>query len=265
MTISEINIYPIKSLGGIRLDSANVQERGLEYDRRMMLVDVSGKFMTKREFHSLEFLCCKFENSNLVVFDSRKPGNYLEIPFSPEGDADVSVTVWNDLLFASSFGSRVNQFFSDYLQHKCKLVKMSEYDKRPVEASSGSSNGIVSFADAFPYLIVSQASLDDLNSKLQRPVGMDRFRPNIVVDGPEAFAEDSWSEFHAGTAEFKVIRPSSRCIMTTIDPVRGYPGKEPLQTLATYRKQENEVFFGVNAIALKTGKIHFGDTLHFLE
>ncbi len=263
MTISEINIYPIKSLGGIRLESANVYERGLEHDRRMMLVDVSGKFMTKREFHSLEFLCCKFENNNLVVYDSRAPGNYLEVPFSLDGDVELPVTVWNDAMPASRFGKRYDEFFSDFLQHKCILVKMSEDTKRPVETSAGISNGMVSFADAFPYLIVSQASLDNLNSKLLHPVGMDRFRPNIVVDGPVAFAEDSWSEFHAGTAGFKVIRPSSRCIMTTIDPVSGYPGKEPLQTLASYRKQGNEVFFGANAIAIKTGEIHFGDTLHF--
>lgn len=186
---------------------------------------------------------------------------HLLIPFSPLSDEMVQVSIWEDEVKGQLVGNEFDQWFSKFLGINCRLVKMplTTYRKlKPKYAVNGES---VSFADGMPYLVIGQSSLDDLNSKLDQPVPMDRFRPNLVFRGGPAFEEDSWDKVRIGGAVFKITKPCARCVMTTVDQQTGEKGKEPLRTLATYRTVNNNVMFGQNMLLLEGEKISVGDAV----
>jgi uncharacterized protein len=277
MKISEINIYPIKSLGGISLNEAIIEQRGLQYDRRWMLTDEKGKFLTQREFPQMSTISINLtENGLQVSFDRFED---LIVPFEVEGET-IKVEVWNSNCDAVSCSSEINEWFGEVLQTKCKLVYMPDDSERKVNPRFAVNADIVSFADGYPILIIGESSLADLNSRLETPVLMNRFRPNLVVSDSELFAEDNWKKFKVGETIFHVTKPCARCVITTIDQKNGVSaGKEPLKTLAKYRlaKQvfptsyndfglsENAVLFGQNLVAENFGKIiKVGDSLEVL-
>lgn len=271
MQISEINIYPIKSLGGISLNEAVIEEKGLKYDRRWMLVDDNGKFFTQREFSKMAVLKVSLETDNLKVSNA---DDSLLIPFSENEDGEeIEVVVWNSKLTARTAKNEINEWFSDALQTNCRLVQMNKNSNRlvnPVYAVRKFQD-TVSFADGYPFLLIGSSSLDDLNSRLENPLPMNRFRPNFVVKGAEPFAEDNWKKIKIGNEIFYIVKPCERCVMTTVDQDKGVPkGKEPLKTLATYRlvkkNGESKILFGQNLIAEKAGEtIKVGDKVEILE
>jgi hypothetical protein len=171
------------------------------------------------------------------------------------------VQVWRDVCDAVPLGEEVNRWFSDFLELSCQLVYMDESTFRPVNPSYATNNEQVSFADGFPFLLISEASLQDLNQRLDEPVPMNRFRPNLVVSGCEAFAEDDWREIHIGSISFRVVKPCSRCSITTVEQTTGIRGKEPLLTLAQYRRRSGEIFFGQNLISGELGTLQIGDVV----
>jgi uncharacterized protein YcbX len=269
MEISEINIYPIKSLGGISLNESLVEEQGLRYDRRWMLVDGKGKFFTQREFPKMATLKVSLENDGLRVSDQ---DDTVFIPFDKNEGQEIPVEVWNSKLTAQTSADHINQWFSDALQTNCRLVQMNQNSNRPVNpVYAVSKQDKVSFADGYPVLLIGESSLGDLNQKLFDPLPMNRFRPNLVVKNSEAFAEDSWRKIKVGNSIFYIVKPCARCVMTTIDQKKGvFDGKEPLKTLSTYRlvkkDGESSVLFGQNLIAESAGEtIKIGDQVEILE
>lgn len=264
ITLQDIFIYPIKSLGGIRLDSWVVEEKGFKYDRRWMLVDENGQFLSQRKHPSLAFLKIELQENFLQVSSSKNPQNQLNIPFESEGEDELSVTVWDDEMTARSVSREADIWFSDYLGFPVRLVKMPESTKRKVDPKYAVNSESVSFADGMPYLLISQASLDDLNSRLGEPISMNRFRPNLVFSGMTPYQEDQFVKMTIGEVEFQGIKLCARCVMTTINQETGEKGKEPLKTLATYRQQGHKILFGQNVVALNLGEVRVGDkvTIH---
>ncbi len=271
MQISEINIYPIKSLGGISLNEVMIEEKGLQYDRRWMLVDGNGKFFTQREFPKMATLKVSLESDGLRVSVENEN---LFISFDENGAGEeIQVEVWNSKLTAQTSENNINQWFSVALQTNCRLVRMNQNSNRQVNPiyAVRKFQDTVSFADGYPFMLIGEGSLDDLNSKLENPIQMNRFRPNLVVKNSEAFAEDNWKQIKIGETVFHIVKPCERCVMTTIDQAKGVSdGKEPLKTLATYRlvkkEGDSKILFGQNLIAEKAGKtVRVGDKVEVLR
>lgn len=239
MKISEINIYPVKSLKGIGLEEAKVEKRGLMSDRRWMLTDRNGAFFTQREFPKMALISVAVGADGLRF--SAPETEDLRVSKVPGIGDRRQVIIWQSVCEGDVYGEDVNRWFQDVLETDCQLVHMPDTTERHVNEMFDSGDDIVSFADGYPLLLLGQASLDDLNSKLADrgsggPLPMNRFRPNVVVTGSDAFAEDNWRRIKIGETIFRVAKPSVRCVMTTIDQAAGEPdGKEPLKTLASYR------------------------------
>lgn len=261
LIIQDLFIYPIKSLGGIRISESKVEERGFELDRRWMLIDESGKFMSQRTFPKMAMLRVEIAEDSLLVHHTARPDEVIQIPFAAEGAEVSSVTVWDDEMPARLVNLDIDEWFSQALGMKVRLVKMPLSTERKVDPRYAINDESVSFADGMPYLLIGQNSLEDLNSRLDEEVPINRFRPNIVFSGGEAFAEDSWKKIQIGEVYFQVVKPCARCVMITVEQDTAEKGVEPLKTLATYRKQGNKILFGQNMVALSTGIIKVGDQI----
>ncbi len=269
MKISGIFIYPIKSLKGISLESSPVEKRGLQYDRRWMLVNEVGEFFTQREFPKMATISTEIKENGLQV--SAENFEDLAISFeSEESGKTVKVRVWQSVCDALVTEKSVNEWFSEVLQTNCKLVYMPESSERSINKSFDKNNDIVSFADGYPLLVIGENSLNNLNEKLADKIPMNRFRPNLIVSGSAPFAEDSWVKIKIGETVFRSSKPCARCVITTIDQKEGvFTGKEPLKTLAAYRMAKDvfpenyaeldldktAVLFGQNLIAENFGEI----------
>lgn len=239
MNLSEINIYPIKSLGGISLNESVAEDRGLSLDRRWMLVNEKGDFFTQREFPKMATLKVLIADDNLQI---SVENNSINIPFQPTTNDKIKVKVWQSRCDAILYDDAVNSWFSDVLQTNCQLVQMPESTQRKVSSyyAIRKFQDVVSFADGYPVLLIGENSLNDLNEKLEKPIPMNRFRPNLVVKDSEAFAEDNWKKIRIGEAIFHLVKPCARCVMTTIDQEKGISdGKEPLKTLAKFRLKKS--------------------------
>lgn len=266
MQLSEIWIYPIKSLGGISLKQSKVTRRGLENDRRWMLVDEENNFVTQRKYPELALFQPQLEGDFLKIVHKGLENEALKISLLANKNQKKimsAVIVWEDVVEAEEVSAEANIWFSERLGFEVRLVYMPEESLRKVDPDYAvSSDNITSFSDGFPFLLIGQASLDDLNSRLQAPVSIRRFRPNFVFIGAEAYKEETWREFTIGSLAFYGVKPCGRCIMTTVNPELGtFAGKEPLYTLSKYRKVGNKVLFGQNVIAQQEGNIVVGDVV----
>lgn len=264
--LSEIRIYPVKSLGGISLAEAKVEIRGLQHDRRWMLVDETGRFVSQREIPAMVLLGTAIEPGHLVVFLKNNPAESIRIPLetSPEVQPALEVGIWGDRCEALVLPDATNEWFSDHLHQSLRLVHMPDSTRRWADGRYAPPGQYVSFADGFPILIIGQASLDDLNSRMEQPLPMERFRPNFVFTGGQAFEEDNWREFEISGQRFLGVKPCARCAIPTIDQQTGERGAEPLKTLNTFRKQDNKILFGQNVVWLGGGeaKVEAGAPLY---
>ena len=266
MHISEINIYPVKSLAGISVESSVVEDRGLRFDRRWMLVDHKRKFITQREVPRMALVNIEVGNNGLAASID---GNRIEIPAHPRTADIANVKIWSSSVKGEFYSDEINDWFSGLLETDCRLVLMPETTKRKVNPfyAVRKFKDTVSFADGYPFLLIGEGSLADLNSRLGEPVPMNRFRPNFVVSDSEPFAEDDWRRVRIGSSEFYVVKPCARCVITTVDQSKGEKnGKEPLKTLSSYRNRNGKVLFGQNLIADEAGgTIRIGDDVEVLE
>jgi uncharacterized protein YcbX len=265
LLLSDIYIYPIKSLGGIRLESAVVEERGLQYDRRWMLIDDAGVFLTQRSLPEMALLRVTLLKEGLEVTHRNKDLYPLFVPYENRSLNSTLVTVWEDICFAYIVSREANRWFSEALGTSCRLVYMPDNSIRLIDPNYAMHGEKTSFSDGYPFLLAGQASLDELNRRLEQPVSMDRFRPNLVVSGAEPFAEDSWKTIRMGSVLFYAPKPAARCIVVTTDQETTERTAEPLRTLNTFRKKENKVLFGQNLIGLSTGTVRVGDPVKVLE
>ena len=258
MKISQLIIYPIKGLGGIELSSAKAMERGFENDRRYMLVDPDGKFLSQRVIPEMALFKCSIQADTLKIKYEKESIN-LDIT-QEEGEV-LNTKVWNHVVDAIEVSTLANEWFSDLLGQDCKLAKMNKQTKRKKSLIKAPRTTQLSFADGYPYLALGTASLRELNEKLDTPVTMDRFRANIILDTKIGHEEEEIDKFTLSGVKFRMIKPCARCQVITIDQKNATTSKEPLKTLATYRKRANNIYFGMNAVCLEEGIVNVGDEL----
>ena len=264
ITVSSIHIYPVKSLGGISLTSATVTTRGLRYDRRFMLIDDEHEFITQREFPQMATIRTAIDGDTLVLTSAF--GDSVSVPLEPCAVPDRMVRVWSSEVHAHTVSAEADAWLSAHLDMDTRLVYMPDSAQRRVPPEYAKNGEIVSFADGYPVLLASAASLADLNARIVRSGGMaitmDRFRTNLVVSGCTAFAEDGWSDFSIGETVLRGVKPCTRCQVTTTDQSSGeVRGPEPLQTLATFRNSPGGVRFGINLLPVALGEIRVGDVI----
>lgn len=289
MFLAEIIVYPIKSLKGVSLRSAVVEERGIRSDRRWMLIDEKGRFLTQREEPRMATLTTTMLGDGIRVMTRDKDSIHV-VPIS-SGTKRV-VGVWQSEVETIEYDHRTNKWFSDALGREVYLVYMPESSRRPINKLFDRGDDIVSFADGYPVLLAGYGSLEELNRRIAdtaarygdafaRQIPMQRFRPNLVIGDCEAFLEDRWKTIKVGDAIFRVTKPCTRCVVTTIDPERGeFDGVEPLRTLSQFRKARdvmpdrvesfgldpNSVLFGVNLVPENPGaKLEVGDRVEAIS
>jgi len=266
MHLSGLFVYPVKSLRGIAVSSATLGKRGLVGDREFMVVDGDGKFLTQRALPRMALIEPQLSSSQLMLSNPQHGSVTFEI--TDDGPAR-QVQVWRDTVATVDCGEEVAGWISEYLGQTCRLVRIGSNYHRPVNPDRAQPGDEVSFADGYPLLAIGEASLTDLNDRIQEngedPVPMNRFRPNLVIADSPPFAEDTWNRFEIGRARFRAAGPCARCIITTTDQHTAERGREPLRTLATFRRDPTEhsnINFGVNLInESKSGTLHLGDTV----
>lgn len=256
--LSEIWIYPVKSLGGIRLAAAEVDAKGLRDDRRWMLTDEEGKFLTQRVHPRMALFKVHQTNGQYVISYGQ---DKLSLPPAPGTGAQRDARIWNDTVSVVEAGPVYHTWFSERLGIRCRLVAFPEENPRLIDPAYRLANESVSLADGYPILIIGQASLDDLNGRLETRVPMNRFRPNFVFTGGAPYEEDTWRNFRVGNGSFVGVKPCARCVLTTVDQERGVAGKEPLLTLSRYRKKGDKIYFGQNVIPVGFKTIYEGDEI----
>jgi len=257
--LSSIALYPIKSAAGSAPGAWEVDHFGLRHDRRWMVVDPHGNLVTQRTHPPLARVRATPQQSTLrVEAPGRQP---LELPLTPRGSIIVQATVWDDICDALWLGPDPARWFSELLGSPCGLVYMQDETVRPADPAYAPHGARVGFADGFPFLLVSEESLADLNRRLAEPLPMNRFRPNLVIAGGEPYIEDALDRFEIDGLAFRVVKPCGRCVVTTTDQETTKRGVEPLRTLATYRKVGGEVMFGQNVVHVGTGRLSVGAPL----
>ena len=262
-TVASLHVYPVKGLKGIELTEARCTARGIENDRRWMVVDAEGEALTQRVLPRMATVWTDLDPGVLSL--SAPDRDSVVVPIDPDATASVKVRVWGTVCDAAPVRGEAHEWLSDYLGQECRLVYMPEGSHRFSKPQHAGDGREVGFADAFAYLLTGEASLADLNAKLAAKshpaVPMNRFRPNVVVRGAGAFAEDGWKRVRIGMAELGAAKRCGRCQVTTTDQATGeVRGPEPLATLSTYRDHpEFGPTFGVNLVTLKPGLVRVGD------
>ncbi|MCP1647606.1 MOSC domain-containing protein [Pseudomonas nitroreducens] len=267
-TLSELYRYPVKSTAYEPLESVRLDALGLEGDRRWMVVDsANGRFLTQRLLPQMGRIEARWQG-DFQMLRLRAPGmDDLLVEVPGRDDNLRGVLIWRDMLQVPDAGDAAAQWLSTFLQRDVRLVQIPEARARQVDTAYAEPGEHVHFADGFPLLLIGQGSLDDLSAKVGRPLEMLRFRPNLVVAGAEPFAEDGWKRIRIGDVTFKVAKPCSRCILTTIDPHTGErdAAREPLATLLGYRNVNGEALFGQNLLAENRGELKLGMPVEVLE
>jgi uncharacterized protein YcbX len=264
LRINQLFIYPIKSLAGIEINEGTLTDRGFEHDRRWMLVDENNRFLTQREFGQMALLQPSLGENGLLI-THKKTGDQIRLPFTPETDELFPAIVWDDTCPVIRVSDTADEWFSKQLGSSCKLVFMPDHSTREVDHNYASKGEVTNLGDGYPLLIIGQASLDDLNGRLEQPLSIKRFRPNIVFTGGDPYQEDEMSHFRIGQIDFYGAKPCARCPIPTIDLQTGERGKEPLRTLSTYRRRAHKVYFGQNLLYDGSGSLRVGDELQVME
>ena len=262
MQITSITVYPIKSLGGVSLQSATLEPQGLQYDRRWMLIDPEEKkFLTQRQLPEMALLRIQIGEESMKISHLSKDISALDVLLKPSGGDSFPATVWNDTLPVESCGPEVANWFTEVLGRPLELVYMPRVEERQVKEKYAPMGSSLSLADRSPYLIIGQSSLADLNSRLESDVPMNRFRPNFAFDGGEAYEEDTWKSVKIGESSFHCGGQCGRCKVITIDQDTAVKGDEPFATLATYRRPEKSILFGQMLMLLEGQEVNVGDVV----
>ncbi|MDB5234556.1 MAG: hypothetical protein JWR44_1549 [Hymenobacter sp.] len=268
LTLSGLYLYPVKSLGGYAVPEAEVTPRGLRHDRRWLLVDERNRFMTQRQQPELALLAVAPAYNGFLITHRQRPDLLpLFIPFEATSDRTLFVTIWDDMAWAWRGTPEADAWLAEALGRPCRLVYMSDMVRRDVEPELNPEGKLVSFADGYPFLLIGEAALADLNARLTQSVPMNRFRPNLVFSGGTAYEDDTWERFQVGDVPFRAVRGCGRCVLTTIDQqtaAKSLVG-DPLRTLATYRQANGSTLFGQNVTGPASGRLRVGDALTVLD
>lgn len=267
MILSALYRYPVKSAQAQRLEVSPVGNLGLAGDRRWLVVEAdNGRFLTQRAWPRLGLIRAE-EQADLSLLLQAPGLAPLQVPLPPADDGLRGVTIWRDTLRVPDAGDAAAAWLSELLGRPVRLVHCPQSRARYLPSGYGLNTDRAAFPDGFPLLLIGQGSLDELNRRVGRPMEMLRFRPNLVVEGAEAFAEDGWKRIRIGAMTFRLLKPSVRCILTTLDPATGErsPDREPLTTLKTFREREGDVLFGQNLAADGEGELRVGMEVQVLE
>jgi len=265
-TVASLHHYPLKSAGGVASTAARVERRGLAGDRRWMLVDAASTFLSQRTYPRLALIGVEATSEGLRLSAPGQPT--LSVPTPGAAAKRLPVEVWGDTVEAALAPAAAHAWCAAHLDADVRLVYMPPESRRAVDANYAVHSGdVVSFADGYPLLLTTTASLADLNTRLDTPLPMDRFRPNVVVSGADAWAEDTWRRLRMGEVTLRAVKPCGRCAITTIDQQTATRGKEPLTTLAYFRRDPatGKVNFGWNLIPETLGTIRVGDAVEVVE
>jgi uncharacterized protein YcbX len=265
--ITGLTIYPVKSLAGISLQSSELDGMGLKFDRRWMVVAPDGLFLTQRRYPQMALVSTSLKNGQLIL--SKDGKDDYQVPTISADAETMQVRIWKDTVTAQRVGSESDVWLSDALGFDCHFVYIADNEVRQCSLDYADEGDRTGFADAYPMLVISEESLEDLNAKLEKKgkelVTMRRFRPNIIVAGCDAFAEDNWKSLSIAGIAMRGVKLCDRCILTTVDPLTGErTGKEPLETLGEYRKWDNNVYFGMNIVHDQLGSLKLGDDVTVL-
>ena len=258
LTVRDLIVYPLKSARGIHVESMQLNELGPELDRRWMVIDSQGKFVTQRKAPKM----CLIETA--MGFDGSlelavKGSDKISVPAG--GYAPKQSSVWGTEVQGEDCGDDAADWISAFLDKQCRIIYMPSSYERLVDTNYATQQERVGFADGFPLLIATQSSLEDFNSKLGFEIGMDRFRPNIVIGGNQPWAEDKWTDITINNITLSLLKPCSRCIMPSINPQTGEKQMQVNQTLQAHRRRERETYFGQNAVYDRLGTITLGDSV----
>jgi uncharacterized protein YcbX len=267
MILSALYRYPVKSGQAQSLEASAVGNLGLAGDRRWMVVEQdTGRFLTQRAWPQLGLIHAHHQPDGSLILEA---AGFEALPVAVPGDDDAlrGVTIWRDSLRAPDAGERAADWLSALLGKPVRLVYCPQPRARFLPSGYGLASDRAAFSDGFPLLLIGQASLDELSRRVGRSMEMLRFRPNLVVEGAEAFAEDGWKRIRIGDTTLRVLKPSVRCILTTLDPATGErsPDREPLTTLKTFREREGDVLFGQNLAVDGEGELRVGMDVQVLE
>lgn len=262
MQIQSLYCYPVKSLPGIQVAQLKLDDFGPSGDRRWMITDTLGRFITQRTHPELARVAVELDAAGAVNIHVPTQGVFT----LRAGEEDRNVTVWDDWVGATRAEAGPAEALSLFLDTPVDFVYMPLETFRPVDRVWVKERRRVSFADGFPFLVVNQASVDELGARLGSTVDMRRFRPNIVVAGAQAWAEDEWSGLVTGNVRLDLVKPCSRCVMTTVDPEQGIkdPEHQPLRMLATYRNRVSGIMFGKNGVHTGEGPLKVGDSVSLI-
>jgi len=256
LRIAALTVYPVKSAAGVSCKSWDVDDFGLRYDRRWVVTDPEGVFQTQRTVPRLALLEATVSGGALrLQAPGRRP---IELALAPEGGRLVRVRVWNDETRGIPVAPEADAWLTSFLGTASQLVYMPHAVVRAVNPAYGAPGDRVSFADAYPMLLISEESLAALNRRMAVPLPMNRFRPNLVIRGVPAFGEDELDDFAIGGIGFRAVKPCDRCVLTTTDQETAERGVEPLRTLATFRQWDGKVWFGQNVAHQGTGRLAVG-------
>ena len=263
LKVSQINIYPVKSCAGLSFESSVIVDTGFEHDREWMIVDDAGNFITQRQDAKLSLIKTTIIPNGVRLETSDVQA--IDVSIVQEGER-IHTEVWGNPCVGINQGNAVSEWLTNVTGKKCRLIHMAPDFKRLITKKyQTSGNEIVGFADGFPFLLSSEKSLEELNSRLDEKLPMNRFRPNIVISGGVSFQEDSWKKIKIGSVIFRVAKPCARCEITTINQSTGQKGIEPLETLGTYRTKPKGIMFGQNLVQENNGTISVGDVVEILE
>lgn len=260
LRLAELRVHPLKSARALVMDRVEVDAFGPRHDRRWMAVGADDVFLSQRHTAALARVGTRLEGDALTLHAAGLPA--LRVP---AGHAHRRVRVWKDTVDALDCGDEAAAWLTAALGEPARLVHIPDDALRPVPPEHGRPGDRVAFSDAFPFLVLSRASLDDLNGRMEAPLPVERFRPNLVIDGAEPYAEDTWRRIRVGEIVMDVVKPCARCLVTTTDQRTGERGKEPLRTLAGYRRRDGHVWFAQNAIHRDRGTLRVGDPVEVLE
>ncbi|GAB4340259.1 MAG: MOSC domain-containing protein [Calditrichia bacterium] len=261
--LKEIWIYPLKSAGGVKVESGKLVETGLELDRKWALVDEKGGFISQRTLPQLALFKPRILPEG-VLMEWGKDTPIL-LPEYAESMDCATIRIWEDKVVAGDCGNEVAEWFSGRVGQRVRLMVMTPHSRRHADRKYDAARSRLSFSDGYPLLLIGTGSLKDLNDRLSEPVEMSRFRPNLVVECDQPFAEDSWNRVKIGDIVFDVVKPCSRCVITTVDQETGRRSDEPLRTLSRYRKRSGKVWFGQNVVHRSLGIIETGMAVSVLE
>lgn len=264
--LTGLHLYPLKSAAAISVNQVAVDEIGLVGDRRWMLVDAEGEALTQRNRPRLARVhAIPTQDGGLEIVATGMPTLKLDVP-GPTAPV-IRTRLWRRPAEGQLAAQGSADWFTDFLETPCRLLYVPPRLARPVAAPWGLEHDRTAFTDGFPFLLIGEGSLAALNDRLERPIPMDRFRPNLVVSDTAPFVEDEWKRVRIGSLKFRVVKPCPRCVVTTVDQATGVrdPEGEPLATLATFRGHEGKVWFGMNLIHEGAGRLRLGDPVDVIS